>query len=153
MVQIEKGMPMRSKAERSAMPVTMPGSAIGRTNSSEIASRPKKLRARQRGGGERAEDQREHGGDRGDLEREIERRPDIGPLRPGDAEPLRGVAGRRELEAPVLGGEGVEQDQRQRQMQEQRAPRSAAMRRACAACRAVRPQRTSNAPMRLATQR
>ena len=42
MVQIEKSIPMMSKAERSDMPVMMPGSAIGRTNSSEIVSRPKK---------------------------------------------------------------------------------------------------------------
>ena len=41
-VQNEKGMSMSSKAERSEMPVMMPGSAIGRMRSSEIASRPKK---------------------------------------------------------------------------------------------------------------
>src|SRR6478672_10106316 len=38
------------------------------------------LGARQRGGSERAEDEREAGGNGGDLEREIERRPNIGPL-------------------------------------------------------------------------
>ena len=43
MVQIEKSRPMMSKAERSDMPVMMPGSAIGRINSSEIVSRPKNL--------------------------------------------------------------------------------------------------------------
>ena len=48
-----------SKAERSEMPVMMPGSAIGRMNSSEIVSRAEELGARQRRGGERAEDQRE----------------------------------------------------------------------------------------------
>ena len=41
MVQNENGMSARLKAERSAMPVMMPGSAIGRMTSSEIASRPK----------------------------------------------------------------------------------------------------------------
>ena len=41
MVQIEKSMPMMSKAERSEMPVMMPGSAMGRMNSNEIVSRPK----------------------------------------------------------------------------------------------------------------
>ena len=40
-VQVEKGMSIRLKAERSDMPVMMPGSAIGRMTSSEIASRPK----------------------------------------------------------------------------------------------------------------
>jgi predicted transcriptional regulator len=43
MVQIEKSMPMMSKAERSDMPVMMPGSAMGSTNSNEIVSRPKNL--------------------------------------------------------------------------------------------------------------
>ena len=47
MVQVEKGRPMMSKAERSAMPVMMPGSAIGRMKSSEMESLPKK-RARER---------------------------------------------------------------------------------------------------------
>ena len=40
-VQNEKGMSTRLKAERSEMPVMMPGSAIGRMKRSEIASRPK----------------------------------------------------------------------------------------------------------------
>ena len=40
-VQNEKGMSIRLKAERSEMPVMMPGSAIGRMMRSEIASRPK----------------------------------------------------------------------------------------------------------------
>ncbi|MGO8506687.1 hypothetical protein AB9F35_35845, partial [Rhizobium leguminosarum] len=39
--QTENGMSNRLKAERSAMPVMMPGSAIGRMTSSEIAYRPK----------------------------------------------------------------------------------------------------------------
>ena len=42
MVQVENGMPPRLKAERSDMPVMMPGSAIGRMTRSEIDSRPKK---------------------------------------------------------------------------------------------------------------
>ena len=41
-VQNEKGMSAIAKAERSDMPVMMPGSAIGRMRSSETASRPKK---------------------------------------------------------------------------------------------------------------
>src|SRR5688500_14414743 len=40
-VQNEKSMSMRLKAERSDMPAMMPGSAIGRMNRSEMASRPK----------------------------------------------------------------------------------------------------------------
>ena len=42
MVQKENGISARLKAERSAMPVMMPGSAIGRMTSSDIVSRPKK---------------------------------------------------------------------------------------------------------------
>src|SRR5687767_1537505 len=40
-VQKENGMSISEKAERSEMPVMMPGSAMGRTTSSEIVSRPK----------------------------------------------------------------------------------------------------------------
>ena len=36
MVQVEKGMSITLKAERSEMPVMIPGSAIGNMNSSEI---------------------------------------------------------------------------------------------------------------------
>ena len=43
MVQNENGISSVWYAERSAMPVTMPGSAIGRISSSEIASRPKNV--------------------------------------------------------------------------------------------------------------
>ena len=43
MVHVEKSMDIMSKAERNAMPVMMPGRAMGKTNSSEIAFRPKNL--------------------------------------------------------------------------------------------------------------
>ena len=42
-VQKEKGISASEKAERSAMPVMMPGSAMGRMTSSEMTSRPKNL--------------------------------------------------------------------------------------------------------------
>jgi hypothetical protein len=42
MVQNEKGISSRPSAERSAMPVTMPGSAMGSTSRNDTASRPKK---------------------------------------------------------------------------------------------------------------
>ena len=113
MVQIEKSMPMMLKAERSEMPVMMPGSAIGSTNSKRDRLAAEEPRPRQRRGGERAEDQRDQRRDRRDLQRQIERRPDIGPLRPGDAEPFRRVARRRKLIALLLGGEGIKDDQRQ----------------------------------------
>src|SRR5689334_22006311 len=41
MVQNVKGISTRSNAERNAMPVMIPGSAIGSTTKSEITSRPK----------------------------------------------------------------------------------------------------------------
>src|SRR5262245_729174 len=41
MVQKENGISSRPNAERRLMPVMIPGSAIGRTSSSEIESRPK----------------------------------------------------------------------------------------------------------------
>jgi hypothetical protein len=115
-VQNENGISMMLKAERSAMPVMMPGSAIGRMTSSEIASRPKKLvrRGRRR---ERAE----HHGERSRPPRpgataraRARRRP-----APGHGEPFQRQARRRELVALLLGGEGVEEDQRERQVQEQ----------------------------------
>ena len=47
MVQKLNGISIVWYAERSAMPVTMPGSAMGKMSSSEIASRPKnRVRAR-----------------------------------------------------------------------------------------------------------
>src|SRR5262245_32985059 len=78
------------------------------------------LSARERGGCESAEDEREKRGYGGNLEREIERRPDVRALRPGDPKPFHRVAGRRKLEALLLGGEGVKKDQGQGQMQEQK---------------------------------
>ena len=41
MVQVENGIPITSKADRSDMPVMMPGRAMGNRISSEIWSRPK----------------------------------------------------------------------------------------------------------------
>ena len=41
-VNVEKGISRILKAERSDMPVMIPGNAIGRMTSSEMASRPKK---------------------------------------------------------------------------------------------------------------
>ncbi len=41
MVTTLNGIPSRPRAERSAMPVTIPGSAIGSRKRKEIASRPK----------------------------------------------------------------------------------------------------------------
>ena len=105
------------KAERSAMPVTMPGSAMGRMKSSEMWSRPKKFGARYGSGGAGAENERQEGRDAGDLHGEADGIPDVLPF-PDYAEPFCGVAGGRELEAFFLGGEGIEEDQQQWHMQE-----------------------------------
>ena len=112
---------------------------------------PEEAGARQRRGCKRAEDERQQRRDGRDLERQIERRPDVGPRAPGDAEPVRGQARRRKLKALLLGGEGVENDERQRQMKEQQP----GDRRRCASPRAkpCSRQRTSKAPMRFAIQR
>ncbi len=40
-VQIDSRIPLNEKNELSAMPVTMPGSAIGRSSRNETTSRPK----------------------------------------------------------------------------------------------------------------
>ena len=81
-------MSMMSKAERSAMPVMMPGSAIGRMNSSEIVSRPKNFARDSAAAASVPKHEREQRWRSRDLEREPERRPDVGALGPGDAEPL-----------------------------------------------------------------
>ena len=72
--------------------------------------------ARQRCRGQRAQ---QHGDGRGpcrDLEAELDRRPHVLAL-PRHAEPLRGQRRRREDVALVLGAEGIEDDQRQRDVQ------------------------------------
>ena len=67
-----------SNAERSAMPVMMPGSAIGRMKRSEMTSWPKK-RARDSGALPRgAENQRQERRESRDLQRQPERVPDVG---------------------------------------------------------------------------
>ena len=101
------------------MPVTMPGSAIGRMTSSEIASLPKKFELADGRGAERAEDQRDRRRDRRRPAREsAERRPDVRPV-PGDREPLQRQARRRPLIALLLGREGIDEDQQDRQVQEE----------------------------------
>ncbi len=119
-----EGMSNRLKAERSAMPVMMPGSAIGRMTSSEIASRPKNFAPADRGGAKRAEHQREQRWRRRRPAREAERVPDIRAV-PGNGEPLQREARRRPLIALLLGGEGVDEDQEERQVQEQQAAAAA----------------------------
>ncbi len=118
MVQKLNGMLARLIAERSEMPVMMPGSAIGRMISSVIASRPKKRAAIERGRGERAEQDGDRSRDQRDADRKPERVPDVLPLE-GDGEPLQRQTGRRELVALVLGREGVEQDEGHRHVQEE----------------------------------
>ena len=114
-----RGCPAMPKAERSAMPVTMPGSAIGRMISSEMASRPKKRERADGGGGQRAEDQGQQRRDRGHLHRQPQRLPDVvrAPRRRANHCSVRPGGGK--LIALLVGGEGVEQDERQRQMQEE----------------------------------
>ena len=110
-------MSMTLKAERSAMPVIMPGSAMGRMNKRDIASFRRNSRAtvpRQR----RCREPTRRRLQVCDLHGEPERVPDVRPL-PDDGEPLERVARRRKLIALLLGGEGIEKDQRQRHVEEQ----------------------------------
>src|SRR6185295_6487332 len=67
--------------------------------------------------GQRAEEDRHRGRDRGDPEREPERLPEVGPP-PGDAEPLERQPRRREAERRLVGREGVESDDEERQVEE-----------------------------------
>ena len=107
-----RGCRARSKAERSAMPVTMPGSAIGRTSSSEIASRPKK-RARDSAAAASVPSTSASAVDAsGDPDRQPRAPPRCRRASQATREPVQREAGRRELVAAVLGGEGVEQDER-----------------------------------------
>ncbi len=80
---------------------------------------PEEPRPRHRGGDQRAEDDGKHRRHRRDLERQDQRRPDVRPV-PGDAEPFQRQARRRELVALFLGGEGVEEDEKDRQVQEEK---------------------------------
>ena len=58
-VHSEKSMSLKVKNEFSAMPVMIPGSAIGSTSRNEIASRPKKRKRCDRERGHRAEHERD----------------------------------------------------------------------------------------------
>ena len=81
MVQIEKGMSMMSKAERSADAGDDAGQRDRQDEQERDRLAAEEVGARQRGGGERAEDQREEAWRSArDLERQTERRPDVGPV-------------------------------------------------------------------------
>ena len=117
MVQNEKGMSASEKAERSAMPVMMPGSAMGRMTSSEMVSRPKK-RVRLTAAAQSVPRTSAMTVEMvATLTDRVSACPDVRPV-PGDGEPLQRQAGRRELVALFLGREGIEEDQEDRQVQE-----------------------------------
>src|SRR5207248_1417878 len=78
---------------------------------------PEETRPGQGRGGERPEDQGDDGGEGGDSERKAERIEDILPA-PSDTEPLQRKAGRRKLIAAVLAGEGVKDDEGERDVDE-----------------------------------
>ena len=82
---------------------------------------PEKPRLRHRRRHQRAKDQRQRGRQRRDLQRQIQRRPDIGAM-PRHGKPFGGQAGGRELVGFVLGREGVEEDQEDRQVEEEEPP-------------------------------
>ena len=153
MVQNEKAMSMMSKAERSADAGDDAGQRDRQDEQQRDRLAAEELRARQRRGGTACRAcSASNVAIAATSSESYERRPDIRALRPGDGEPFRRVARRRKLVALLLGGEGVEKDQRQRQMQEQKPGDAPTMRSPVGAVRfAIRA--TSNAPMRFATQR
>ena len=123
MVQNENGISSVWYAERSAMPVMMPGSAIGRISSSEIASRPKNFARASAAAASVPSTSASAVLQAATLKRQPDRGPDVVAL-PGHGEPLRGQRRRREDIALVLGAEGIQHDQRQRHVQEgDRPPR------------------------------
>ena len=86
--------------------------------------------------------------------REPERLPDI-VAAPGDGEPFEGEAGRREVEAAVVGGERIEQDEGERQVEEQQAAGGRGLQAPAGprAAPAAGAQSASKAPSRLAAAR
>ena len=87
MVHSENGMSARLKAERSAMPVMMPGSAIGRMTSSEIASRPKNFAPDTAAAQSVPRIMAIKVAIAATVHGQLQRRPDIGPV-PGDRQPF-----------------------------------------------------------------
>jgi hypothetical protein len=71
MVQKPGVMSASRKADSKAMPVMMPGSAIGRINIMVMASLPK-ITPVQRGGSQRAQQQRQHRGQRRQPQRQAD---------------------------------------------------------------------------------
>ena len=101
-------MPCRLNAERSAMPVMMPGSAIGSMTSSEIASRPKNRARASAAAAQVPSTQRDSAvATAATLSDKAERRPDVGrgPRRRRTIAWSAPAAGRH---SSLLGGEGIE---------------------------------------------
>ena len=149
-VQNEKGISIRLNAERSEMPVMMPGSAIGRMTSSEIVSRPKNFVP------DTAAAQSVPRTSAIAVEIAATCTESVSACQTSGrfqvtAEPFERQPRRRPLVGLLLGREGIEEDQRDRQEQEEQPGRR---RRASGRmARIGRGQSASNAPMRLATQR
>ena len=121
MVQKQKGILARLNAERSAMPVMMPGSAMGRMTRSEIVSRPKN-RSRDTAAAHSVPRTMAISVEIAATRSDRQRLPDVGPV-PGRPRTIQRQARRRPLVAPLLGGEGVDEDQQERHVQEQQARR------------------------------
>ena len=118
MVHSENGMSARLKAERSAMPVMMPGSAIGRMTSSEIASRPKNFEPDTAAAQSVPSTMAITVAIAATVTESCSAAHTSGRFQV-TASHCGGQAGRRPLVALLLGGEGVDEDQQDRQMQEQ----------------------------------
>jgi hypothetical protein len=95
MVQKEKGISIMPIVERSAMPVTMPGRAMGSSSASEITLAAKEAAAMHRRRGQRPQHQRCARRQRRHAHRQPERLPEIGALQ-RHAKPMEGQARQRE---------------------------------------------------------
>ena len=104
-------------ADSSAMPVMMPGSAIGNTNSSVNDVLAGEAAARERQRRERAEHERSQRGHTRHRQRQPHRCPDVA-AREGDFEPVQRQSRRREVVGAILGREGVQKDDQHRKVHE-----------------------------------
>jgi phage-related minor tail protein len=107
----------KSRAQRNAGDDA--GQAIGRMTKSEMVSRPKNFDRDTAAASMRAEHQRDDRGNARDLDRQPQRFAHVRTV-PGNAEPLRCQAWRRENVGFVFRGEGIKEDQKDREMHERK---------------------------------
>ena len=110
-VQNENGISIRPMAERSAMPVTMPGSAMRQHQQERDPSRAQRSCCVHRRRRQRAQDHRQRAWQHRHPQRQ--RASGLPEVRAasGHAQPFEREAGQREAVGRLVGGEGVQDDQ------------------------------------------